>query len=265
MIIVLPPIASATSAWGQPEGHLHGTLLIPERDSGRRLGAWPCSHALPVAAGPACRRPRWQWAEAWRTHPASSAGAEPAGGGLRPSAASARLAPLQQSRRRQASGTIRLVAAFFVDAAVWAKRQACSARGRAPSSSGRPASICASPGESTQNARTRDLPVTLSSARPPFQRRCVSSGTASATRPAQRAFAIMPKGAAITEAKSQEARVLTRRSRLVRAAGVPGRGRPGGGQQTAAPTGNHEASGVRNRLGNPQPFFPEGSALGERA
>ena len=27
----------------------------------------------------------------------------------------------------------------------------------------------------------------------------------------------------------------------------------------------HEAAGVRHRLGNPQPFFPEGTALGERA
>ena len=27
----------------------------------------------------------------------------------------------------------------------------------------------------------------------------------------------------------------------------------------------HEAPGVRNRLGNPEPFFPEGTALGEHA
>ena len=31
------------------------------------------------------------------------------------------------------------------------------------------------------------------------------------------------------------------------------------------PEGKHQACGVSHRLGNPEPFFPEGSALGERA
>jgi hypothetical protein len=34
-------------------------------------------------------------------------------------------------------------------------------------------------------------------------------------------------------------------------------------QQTDPPRGNHTAAGVIDRLGNPQPFFPEGTALGE--
>ena len=37
------------------------------------------------------------------------------------------------------------------------------------------------------------------------------------------------------------------------------------GQQTDPPRGKHEARGVINRLGNPQPFVPEGAALSERA
>src|SRR5262245_25948084 len=36
-------------------------------------------------------------------------------------------------------------------------------------------------------------------------------------------------------------------------------------QQTEPVIGHHEASGVSNRLGNPEPFFPAGSALSERA
>ena len=37
------------------------------------------------------------------------------------------------------------------------------------------------------------------------------------------------------------------------------------GQQTDPPRGPHEAPGVSNRLGNPQPFVPEGTALSKRA
>jgi hypothetical protein len=37
------------------------------------------------------------------------------------------------------------------------------------------------------------------------------------------------------------------------------------GQQTDPPIGKHEACGVNNRLGNPQPFVPEGTTLGEHA
>ena len=36
------------------------------------------------------------------------------------------------------------------------------------------------------------------------------------------------------------------------------------GQQTDPVIGPHEACGVSNRLGNPEPFFPERPALGER-
>ena len=37
------------------------------------------------------------------------------------------------------------------------------------------------------------------------------------------------------------------------------------GQETDPLRGKHEACGVRHRLGNPQSFFPEGTALSERA
>ena len=36
-------------------------------------------------------------------------------------------------------------------------------------------------------------------------------------------------------------------------------------QQTNPPGGNHKARGVIHRLGNPEPFVPEGPALGEHA
>ena len=36
------------------------------------------------------------------------------------------------------------------------------------------------------------------------------------------------------------------------------------GQQTDTPRGKHQTRGVSDRLGNPQPFVPEGTALGER-
>ena len=36
-------------------------------------------------------------------------------------------------------------------------------------------------------------------------------------------------------------------------------------QETKPVIGTHKAPGVRNRLGNPQPFFPEGTALSEQA
>src|SRR5207302_1663541 len=35
--------------------------------------------------------------------------------------------------------------------------------------------------------------------------------------------------------------------------------------QTNPPRGHHQARGVSHRLGNPQPFLPEGTALSERA
>ena len=37
------------------------------------------------------------------------------------------------------------------------------------------------------------------------------------------------------------------------------------GQQTDPPRGNHEAPGVRHRLGNLERFFPEGTTLSEQA
>ena len=45
----------------------------------------------------------------------------------------------------------------------------------------------------------------------------------------------------------------------------PGYITPAEGQETDPAIGKHEAGGVSNRLGNPEPFFGEGTALGERA
>ncbi len=76
---------------------------------------------------------------------------------------------------------------------------------------------------------------------------CVSNGTASATRPARVYTA--PKAADIQFEEEER----------------PGQVALAKGQQTDPVIGPHEAGGVSNRFGNPEPFFTEGTALGERA
>ena len=91
----------------------------------------------------------------------------------------------------------------------------------------------------------------------------MSSGTASATRP-PRVYAA-PKAAAIKGNKDREVRVLTDAYGPFEPGERPGQVALAEGQQTNPPRGKHEASGVSHRLGNPQPFVPEGTALGEHA
>ena len=91
----------------------------------------------------------------------------------------------------------------------------------------------------------------------------MSSGTASATRPA-RVYAA-PKAAAILGNIGREVRFLTEAHGPFEQGERPGQVALAEGQQTDPPRGKHEARGVTNRLGNPEPFFPEGTALGERA
>ena len=62
-----------------------------------------------------------------------------------------------------------------------------------------------------------------------------------------------------------EVRVLTDAHGPFEQGECPGQVALAEGQQTDPPRGKHEAGGVINRLGNPQPFFPEGTALSERA
>ena len=65
--------------------------------------------------------------------------------------------------------------------------------------------------------------------------------------------------------KEREVRVLTDAHGPFEQGERPGQVALAEGQQTDPPRGQHEAPGVSHRLGNPQPFFPEGPALGERA
>ena len=65
--------------------------------------------------------------------------------------------------------------------------------------------------------------------------------------------------------KDREVRVLTDAHGPFEQGERPGQVALAEGQQTDPPRGKHEAPGVSNRLGNPEPFFPEGTALGERA
>ena len=63
----------------------------------------------------------------------------------------------------------------------------------------------------------------------------------------------------------REVRVLTEAHGPFEQGEGPGQVALAEGQQTDPPRGHHEARGVSHRLGNPEPFFPEGTALGERA
>ena len=64
---------------------------------------------------------------------------------------------------------------------------------------------------------------------------------------------------------AREVRVLTDAHGPFEQGERPGQVALAEGQQTDPPRGNHEAPGVSHRLGNPQPFVPEGTALGEHA
>ena len=74
-----------------------------------------------------------------------------------------------------------------------------------------------------------------------------------------------PQGRSHPGEIGREVRVLTDAHGPFEQGECPGQVALAEGQQTNPPRGKHEARGVSNRLGNPQPFFPEGPALGERA
>ena len=65
--------------------------------------------------------------------------------------------------------------------------------------------------------------------------------------------------------KAREVRVLTDAHSPFEAREGPGQVTLAEGQQTEPVIGTHKAPGVRDLLGDPQPFFPEGTALGEQA
>ena len=92
---------------------------------------------------------------------------------------------------------------------------------------------------------------------------CVRSGTASATRPA-RVYAAT-KSAASKGEKELKARVLTEAHGPIEEGEGSVQVTLAEGQQSDPPEGPHEAPGVVNLLGNPEPFIPEGPALGECA
>ena len=89
----------------------------------------------------------------------------------------------------------------------------------------------------------------------------MSSGTASATRP-PRVYAA-PKAAATGET-GWKVRVLADAHGAFEQGECPVQVALAEGQQTNPPRG-HEAPRVRHRLGNPEPFVPEGPALSEHA
>ena len=63
----------------------------------------------------------------------------------------------------------------------------------------------------------------------------------------------------------REVRVLTEAHGPFEPGEGPGQVALAEGQHTHPPRGKHQAPGVSSRLGNPEPFFPEGTALGEHA
>ena len=93
----------------------------------------------------------------------------------------------------------------------------------------------------------------------------VTSGTASATRLA-RVYAV-PKVAAIqgNQVGPAMSACLTEAHGPFEQGECPGQVALAEGQQTNPPRGPHEAREMINRLGNPEPFFPEGTTLGECA
>ena len=74
-----------------------------------------------------------------------------------------------------------------------------------------------------------------------------------------------PQGRSYPGEIGWEVRVLTDAHGPFEQGERPGQVALAEGQQTDPPRGIHQARGVSNRLGNLEPFFPEGPALGERA
>ena len=74
-----------------------------------------------------------------------------------------------------------------------------------------------------------------------------------------------PQGCKHPREKEREVRLLTEAHGPFEQEDCPGQVALAKGQQTNPRQGLREAMGVSNRLGNPEPFFPEGMALGERA
>ena len=74
-----------------------------------------------------------------------------------------------------------------------------------------------------------------------------------------------PQGRSHQGEPGQEVCVLTEAHGPFEQGKRPGQVALAKGQQTAPQRGRHQAPGVSNRLGNPEPFFPEGSTLREHA
>ena len=74
-----------------------------------------------------------------------------------------------------------------------------------------------------------------------------------------------PQGRSHLGEPSREVRVLTEAYSPFEQGERPGQVALAEGQQTNSPRGHHEAPGVSNRLGNPESFFPKGTALREHA
>ena len=147
---------------------------------------------------------------------------------------------------------IRLVATFLALTGM----RACARRGRAPPPDRQPASA-PPPG------RDDRTPEIYSCHGHGLFHACVSSGTASATRPL-RVYAA-PNGGGELGKRCWKVYVLTDAHSPFEQGECSGQVTVAEGQQADPPRGKHQTAGVINRLGNAEPFVPEGSALGEQA
>ena len=75
----------------------------------------------------------------------------------------------------------------------------------------------------------------------------------------------LPQGRSQPGEKGQEVRILTDAHGLFEPGKGPRQVTLAQRQQTNPPIGAHNARGLLHRLGNPEPFFPEGTTLGEHA
>ena len=141
----------------------------------------------------------------------------------------------------------------------WCARASASARSaRACASSRRPASSCASPRERlTERLIAYYFRCNGLFHRLREQRHGVGDAPAQGIR--------RPQGRSHPGEIEREVRVLTDAHGPFEQGERPGQVALAEGQQTDPPRGKHEAPGVSHRLGNPEPFFPEGPALGEHA
>src|SRR5262249_58867439 len=92
---------------------------------------------------------------------------------------------------------------------------------------------------------------------------CVSSGMASVTRP--HSVYAAPRAAAMGGEPESEIHCLTDTHRAFERGQSPGQVALAEGQQTEPPRSPHEARGMIRRLGNLEPFVPDGPALSEPA